>query len=63
MTKPITQDGAEIREMTEAEFSAWQVLADEAAERKAVKIEKAKAKTALLEKLGITAEEANLLLS
>jgi hypothetical protein len=50
------------REMTEAEFSAWsaQKAIDDA---KALEVEnKETAKTALLAKLGITAEEAALLL-
>lgn len=51
------------REMTDAEFTQWQ--ADQAAEaaREAAQAQKAADKAALLEKLGITAEEAKLLLS
>jgi hypothetical protein len=51
------------REMNDAEFAKYQ--ADQAAEviRQAEAEAKATAKTALLSKLGITAEEAALLLS
>lgn len=68
MTKPMTrihnQQTNEVidREMTDAEFEAYQ--ADRVAVAKAGKEAKAKAeaKAALLAKLGITAEEAALLL-
>jgi hypothetical protein len=68
MTKPMTrihnQQTNEVidREMTDAEFEAYQ--ADRVAVAKAAEEAKAKAeaKTALLAKLGITAEEAALLL-
>lgn len=51
------------REMTDAEFTQWQ--ADQAAEaaREAAEAQKAADKAALLEKLGITEDEAKLLLS
>jgi hypothetical protein len=68
MTKPMTrihnQQTNEVidREMTDAEFEAYQ--ADRVAVAKAAEEAKAKAeaKAALLAKLGITAEEAALLL-
>ena len=69
MTKPIIRihntetDEVIDREMTAAEFKRYE--ADQA-QAKAIKAEaetKATAKAALLNKLGITAEEANLLLS
>ena len=50
------------RDMTSAELAAWQ-LKQQAAEAEAAEAEAAKlAKTALLDKLGITADEAKLLL-
>ena len=69
MTKPIIRihnqatDEVIDREMTNAEFAAYE--ADQAAEAitKAEAEAKATAKAALLSKLGITAEEAALLLS
>jgi hypothetical protein len=68
MTNPIikivnVQTGEEIeREMTAEEFAKWE--ADKALEaaREAAEAQKAAAKQALLDKLGITAEEAQLLL-
>jgi hypothetical protein len=62
MTKPLTQIGDEVREMTDEEYAAWQVLAGEAAQRKAA-IQAAKdARQAVLDKLGLTANEAAALL-
>ena len=67
MTKPKIQIDDEIREMTNAEFAIYEAeQAKLAAEKTAAQAEanaKATAKTALLNKLGITAEEAVLLLS
>jgi hypothetical protein len=67
MTKPKIQIDDEIREMTNAEFAIYEAeQAKLAAEKTAAQAEanaKATAKTALLNKLGITAEEAKLLLS
>lgn len=68
MTKPITkivnvETGEEIeREMNEAEFAQYE--ADKAAgeQRKAEEAAKAQARQALLDKLGITEDEAKLLL-
>ena len=67
MTKPIIRisDGVEVidREMTDEEYT--QYLAENKAQEDRVKAEKARAdaKAALLTKLGITADEAALLLS
>ncbi|CAB4168603.1 hypothetical protein UFOVP889_10 [uncultured Caudovirales phage] len=67
MTKPMIRisDGVEVidREMTDDEYA--QYLAENKAQEERVKAEKDKAdaKAALLTKLGITAEEAALLLS
>lgn len=69
MTKPmirihnIETDEVIDREMTDAEFAAYE--ADQAANAAEIVAAEAKAaeKTALLERLGITAEEAKLLLS
>jgi hypothetical protein len=67
MTKPKIQIDDEIREMTNAEFLIYEAeQAKLAAEKAAAQAEanaKATAKAALLSKLGITAEEAVLLLS
>lgn len=50
------------REMNAEELSQWQAAADEAAEAEAVAATKEAARLALLDKLGITADEAKLLL-
>ncbi len=62
MTKPLIQIGDEIREMTKAEhdqhkldLAEWQAQADAQAA-------KVSAREALLTRLGITADEAQLLL-
>ena len=51
------------REFTEDELAQYELDQIEAAERIVKETEKASAKAALLEKLGITEEEAKLLLS
>ena len=61
-SKPIIQDGEEIREMTAAEYLEYQELQIEVANFEAAQVVKATARQALLEKLGITEEEAQLLL-
>jgi len=63
MTKPLIQIDDEIREMNAKEFSAYQENLAIEAEKEAAKIERAAAKAALLERLGMTADEAALLLS
>ena len=70
MTKPMIRiiDGNEIidREMTDEEFAAYEITQKEnaAIEKAQVKAqtERAKAKQAVLDRLGITADEAALLL-
>lgn len=62
MTKPKIQIGDEIREMTDAEFSQYKIDI-QAAETKAASLNQREIeKIALLNRLGITAEEAALLL-
>jgi hypothetical protein len=51
------------REMNAAEFAQYQIDVAEAQTRKAEAEAKAQAKAALLERLGITADEAKLLLA
>lgn len=53
----------DIREMTDEEFAAFQIEVAEYEAKKAAFEAKQIAKAQLLEKLGITAEEAKLLLS
>ena len=63
MTKLFAQDGETKREFTEAEYAQYELdQAENKATEAQVKI-KADAKAALLEKLGITADEAQLLLT
>ena len=68
MTKPmirehnIETDTIVDREMTDAEYAAY-LKASEPAPLTPEQIAKQEAKTALLDKLGITADEAKLLLS
>ena len=68
MSKPIikivnAETGEEIeREMTDAEFAQYEADQIAEAQRKANSEAKAAAKAALLERLGITEEEAKLLL-
>ena len=66
MTKPKIQIDDEIREMTNAELAIYEAeQAKQAAEKADAQAEaeaKAAARAALLSKLGITAEEAKLLL-
>jgi hypothetical protein len=68
MTKPMIRivelDGTVIdRELTDAEFAQHKTTLAEIQQRKAEKDAKAEAKSALLERLGITADEAKLLLA
>lgn len=68
MSKPIikivnVQTGEEVeREMNAAEFSAWQEEQATQAAKAAEEAAKAQARQALLDKLGITEDEAKLLL-
>ena len=61
-TKPIVFDGAEHREMTDVEFAQYE--ADQITNKAQVKAaaDKAKAKQAVLDKLGLTADEVTALL-
>lgn len=69
MTKPIvkivnSETGEEIeREMNAAEFAQYKIDQEANEAKKAEETTKANAKAALLERLGMTAEEAALLLS
>ena len=60
--KPTVQIGDEVREMNDAEFAQYEI--DQAANKAAAKAQadKTKAKQAVLDRLGITADEAALLL-
>jgi len=51
------------REMNDAEFAAYEVIQTELADNATVRAKAATDKAALLAKLGITADEAKLLLS
>jgi hypothetical protein len=62
MTKPIVQIGDEQREMTDAEYAQWQTDQAEAAAKVAAQAAKAAARQAVLDKLGLTANEASALL-
>ena len=61
--KLFTQDGQVKREFNEAEYAQYELDKAEALAKEAETAAKAEAKTALLAKLGITADEASLLLS
>jgi len=69
MTKPniqihnIETDEITIREMTDEEFAHYQLVQDNFQTQQVELEAKAQAKAALLERLGITADEAKLLLS
>lgn len=58
MKKPLTQIGNEVREMTEDEYAQWQTGQVEAQERIVAIEAKAAARQAVLDKLGLTADEA-----
>jgi hypothetical protein len=60
--KLFTQDGEVKREFTDAEYAQWELDKAEDARLALEAKAKAEAKAALLAKLGITAEEAALLL-
>ena len=62
IVKLTTQIGDEVREMTDAEYAQYELDVAEAKTRAEAQADKAKAKTALLKKLGITTDEASLLL-
>ena len=60
--RPTVQIGNEVREMNDAEYAQYEI--DQAAYKAAAKAQadKATAKQAVLDRLGITADEAALLL-
>ena len=60
--KLFIQDGEVKREFTDAEYAQYELDKAEAIAKAAEEATKAEAKAALLAKLGITAEEAALLL-
>ena len=62
MTKPLVQIGDEQREMTEAEYAQWQADKAEAEAKAEAQAAKAAARQAVLDKLGLTANEAQALL-
>ena len=62
MTKPNIQIGNEVREMTDAEFAQWQTDNAEAKARAEAQAAKALARQAVLDKLGLTTDEAAALL-
>lgn len=63
MKKPLTQIGDEVREMTDDEFAQYKLDQAEEAKRQSETQAKLLAKAALLERLGITEDEAKLLLA
>jgi hypothetical protein len=63
MTRPLIQIDDEVREMTDEEFAQHEAILAETAAKEADAQAKSEAKAALLERLGITAEEAALLIS
>jgi hypothetical protein len=62
MTNPLIQIDDEVREMTDDELAIYQLSIDSENAKNAEQESRAIAKAALLERLGITAEEAALLL-
>ena len=62
MNKPNTQIGDEVRPMTNAEFAQWQTDNEAHAARAEAQIAKIVARQAVLDKLGLTADEAAALL-
>ncbi len=62
MTNPMTFDGNETRKMTDAELAQYELDKVEAAVQAAAQAAKAAARQAVLDKLGLTADEASALL-
>jgi len=62
MTNPNIQIGNEIRPMTDAEHAQWQADQAEAQTKAEAEADKVAARQAVLDRLGITADEAALLL-
>jgi hypothetical protein len=63
MTRPLIQIDDEVREMNDEELAVHEAIVASQIAMDAVKQTEAEAKAALLERLGITADEAKLLLS
>lgn len=61
--KPMIQIAGELREMTDEEYAVYLQDQENGKKIEAEKIEAENKKATLLDKLGITAEEAKLLLS
>ena len=62
MTKPIVQIGNEQREMNNAEYAQWQADKAEAEAQAEAAATKDAARQAVLDKLGLTQDEAQALL-
>jgi hypothetical protein len=62
MTTFLTEDNGTTRPMTETEIAALEAIQAEAAEQNTIKNERAAMRQAVLDKLGLTADEAQLLL-
>jgi glycogen synthase len=62
MTKPIIFDGTQHRKMTDAEYAQWQTDKVEAQAQVETVEAKVAARQAVLDKLGLTADEAAALL-
>jgi len=62
MTKPLTQIGNEVREMTEEEYAQYKLDQAEAKAQAAAIADKVAARQAVLDKLGLTQDEAQALL-
>ena len=62
MTNPTIQIGDEVREMTDAEYAQWQADKAEAEANAKAQAAKAAARQAVLDKLGLTQDEAKALL-
>ena len=61
--KPMVQDGFEYREMTESEYDQYKIDQAEAELAVIAAAKKAEEKQAIIERLGLTADELNTLLS
>ena len=59
--KPIILDGNEMRPMTDAEYAQWLADANEVKIQTELQIAKQVARQAVLDKLGLTADEATAL--
>jgi hypothetical protein len=62
MTKPNIFDGQNKRQMTDSEYEQWLTDADEAKTQAEAQAAKAASRQAVLDKLGLTANEAAALL-